>query len=93
MRSYVRYAYVLGFRFKCEGEGQRKIACCRSRMRAQSIERSRRFADGSRPQLLREVQLAPQGFGRICPLSELLQVISLILKAGSGESQRLPLIL
>jgi hypothetical protein len=58
-------------------------------VRAQPIEHSRYFADGSRPELLREVQLAPQGFGRICALSELLQVISLIRKAGSGESQRL----
>jgi hypothetical protein len=55
-------------------------------MRAKSIEHSRRFTDGSRPELLREVQLALQGFFRICALSELLQVISLILKAGSGES-------
>jgi hypothetical protein len=49
-------------------------------VRAQPIEHSRCFADASRPELLHEVQMALQGFGRICAPSELLQVISLILK-------------
>jgi len=53
------------------------------------VEHLPQFTDGSRPRLLREFPLTVHGFGEVSALSEILQVISLFLKAGGSKIQRL----